>query len=63
MCADAWSSELLIKQVLGVLVTDPRNVYDRVDKPYITPKGASKKIDLDMLALKESQTSTNLQVR
>ena len=60
---DAWNPEALVKQVLGVLVTDSRNVYDRVDKPYITPKGASKKIDLEMLALKEAQKYTNLLIR
>ena len=45
------------------MVTDSRNVYDRVDKPYITPKGASKKIDLELLALKEAQNLTNLHIR
>ena len=44
-------------------MTDSRNVYDRVDKPYITPKGASKKIDLELLALKEAQNLTNLHIR
>ena len=61
--APASNPESLVRRVLGVLVTDSRNVYDRVDKPYITPKGASKKIDLELLALKEAQNLTNLHIR
>ena len=60
---DAWNPEQLVSKVLGVLVTDSRNVYDRVEKPYITPKGAQKKIDLELIALKESQQHTKLHVR
>ena len=63
MRADPWSAESLVSKVVGVLVTDSRNVYDRVDKPYITPKGASKRVDLEMMAIKESQRHTHLQVR
>ena len=63
MRADAWSAEQLVSQVVGVLVTDSRNVYDRVDKPYITPKGANKKVDIEMMAIKESQLHTKLHVR
>ena len=52
-----------VKTVGGVLIPDSRNVYDRVIKPYITPKGAQKRIDLELLTLKESQNHTNLQIR
>lgn len=52
-----------VKMVGGVLITDSRNVYDRVLKPYITPKGAQKRIDLELLTLKESQNHTNLKIR
>ena len=47
----------------GVLVTDSRNVYDRLEKPYVTPKGAQKKIDIELLALKEAQNHTGLIIR
>ena len=60
---DAWRPDDLVKSVPGILVTDSRNVFDKVDKPYITPKGASKKIDIELFALKESQRHTNLIVR
>ena len=61
--ADPWEPDALVKLVPAVLVTDSRNVYDKLEKPYITPKGASKKIDIELLALKESQRNTSLDVR
>ena len=60
---DAWDPDNLVKSVPAVLVTDSRNVFDKVDKPYITPKGASKRIDIELLAIKQSQRDTHLQVR
>ena len=38
-------------------------MYDKLERPYITPKGASKKIDIELFALKEAQRSTHLDVR
>ena len=58
-----WEPDVLVSKVFGVLVTDSRNVYDRVEKPYITPKGAQKKIDIELMALKESQNRTQLSIR
>ena len=60
---DAWHPEELVSKVTGVLVTDSRNVYDRVEKPYITRKGASKKVDIELMAIKEAQQHTGLHVR
>ena len=59
----AWEPDVLVEQTVGVLVTDSRNVYDRVDKPYISPKGANKKVDIELMAIKESQKHTKLLVR
>ena len=52
-----------VSRTCGTLITDSRNVFDRVDKPYITPKGAQKRIDLELITLKESQQETGLRVR
>ena len=52
-----------VSKVGGVLITDSRNVYDRVERPYVTPKGAQRRVDLELLAIKESQTRTHLRVR
>ena len=47
----------------GILVTDSRNVYDRMQQPYISPTGEQKRIDLELLMLKESQRRTSLEIR
>lgn len=55
--------DLHVKHVGGVLITDSRNVYDHLERPYITPKGAQRRVDLELLTLKESQNHTGLCVR
>ena len=55
--------DLHVKHVGGVLITDSRNVYDHLERPYITPKGAQRRVDLELLTLKESQNHTGLRVR
>ena len=49
----------MARHTRGILVTDSRNVYDKVDNPYASPKG----VDIELLALNESQESTCLSVR
>ena len=61
--ADPWDPDALVRLVSAILVTDSRNVYDKLERPYITPKGASKKIDIELFALKEAQRGTHLDVR
>ena len=53
----------VLSQVPGVLVTDSRNVYDRMQQPYISPTGEQKRVDLELLVLKESQNRTQLEIR
>ena len=60
---DLWQPDGHVRLVPGILDTDSRNVFDRVDKPYLTPKGAQKKVDIELFAIKESQGETNLLVR
>ncbi|CAE7268352.1 unnamed protein product [Symbiodinium pilosum] len=52
-----------VKQTPGILVTDSRNVFDRMQQPYISPTGEQKRIDLELLMLKESQRRTQLEIR
>ena len=60
--SDPWKPDELVRSVLGILVT-LSTIFDKVDKPYITPRGAQKKIDIELFAIKESRTHTQLQVR
>ncbi|CAE7496334.1 RE1 [Symbiodinium sp. CCMP2592] len=52
-----------VKQVDGCLITDSRNVYDKLSTEVLTVQGAEKKANLELLSAKESQMSTNLKVR
>ena len=52
-----------VRNVRGTLVTDSRSVYDKLQRPYISPTGESKKIDIELTALKQSQNETDLEVR
>ena len=47
----------------GTLITDSRSVYDKLQRPYISPTGQSKKIDIELLALKNAQRETGLEIR
>ena len=53
----------MVKQTPGCLVTDSRNVYDKVTTEVLTIKGAEKRANIELLGLKESQQSTDLKVR
>ena len=52
-----------VRNARGTLVTDSRSVYDKLQRPYISPTGESKKIDIELTALKQSQNETDLEVR
>ncbi|CAE7675497.1 GIP [Symbiodinium sp. CCMP2592] len=52
-----------VKLVDGCLITDSRNVYDKLSTEVLTVQGAEKKANLELLSVKESQMSTNLKVR
>jgi len=56
-------SHEFVQSVPGTLVTDSRSVYDKLQRPYISPTGESKKIDIELTALKQSQNETGLEVR
>ena len=52
-----------VAQTCGALITDSRNVYDRMQQPYISPTGKQKRVDLELLMLKASQRETQLKIR
>ena len=45
------------------MVTDSRNVYDRLNTEVIVIKGAEKRTSIELLAIKESQSSTGVELR
>ena len=60
---DVRHPERSVRQVGGVLITDSRNVYDKLHTEVLVVKGAEKRANLELLSLKESQQSTNLVIR
>ena len=58
-----YDADTTVRETRGVLVTDSRNVYDRMQQPYISPNGEQKRVDLELLTLKESQKRTGLDIR
>ncbi|CAE7455783.1 RE1 [Symbiodinium sp. CCMP2592] len=53
----------VVRRVTGCLITDSRNVYDKLSCEVVSIKGAEKRTNIEALALKESQQNTGLIVR
>ena len=52
-----------VKLVKGTVVTDSRNVYDKLETEVLVIKGAEKRTSIELLALKQAQACTGLQMR
>ena len=52
-----------VQQITGCLITDSRNVYDRLNTAVLSVKGAEKRTNIELIALKESQEQTGLILR
>ena len=60
---DLRAPGLDVKKITGCLITDSRNVYDKLDTATLCIKGAEKRTNIEMIALKESQLQTGLILR
>ncbi|CAE7701788.1 RE1 [Symbiodinium sp. CCMP2592] len=52
-----------VSRVPGYLITDSRNVYDKLTTEVLVIKGAEKKSNIELLSVKEAQMSTGIHVR
>ena len=52
-----------VNKVTGCLVTESRNVYDKLATEVIVAKGAEKRVDVTLMRLKESQVVNKVLVR
>ena len=57
---DPRNAESQAKTIPGVLITDSKNVYDRLRNTIYVVKGAEKRIAVEMLALKEAQLANEV---
>ncbi|CAE7896434.1 unnamed protein product, partial [Symbiodinium sp. KB8] len=60
---DVRDAQGCVSRVPGCVVTDSRNVYDKLNNEVLVVKGAEKRTDLELLGLKESQAATGLAIR
>ena len=60
---DLHDPDSSVKQVTGCIVTDSRNVYDKLETEVLSIKGAEKRTHIELLALKASQWNTGVQLR
>lgn len=52
-----------VNKIVGCLVTDSRNVYDKLATEVVVAKGAEKRVDVTLMRLKESQNVNQVLVR
>ena len=60
---DVSDPDSCVKRVPGCLISDSRNVVDKVTTEVLTIKGAEKRSNIELLAIKASQQRTGLVVR
>lgn len=53
----------VVNQISGCLVTDSRNVYDKLETEVLSVKGAEKRTDLELLSLKSAQIRNAVEIR
>ncbi|CAE7256731.1 unnamed protein product, partial [Symbiodinium sp. KB8] len=58
-----WSCDESVKTVDGVLITDSKNLYDRLNRTVMTFRGEEKRSDIESMCLKESMNCTSLNIR
>ena len=55
--------EETVKKTPGYLITDSRNVYDKLVTEVLVIKGAEKRANIELLSVKDSQLTTGLEIR
>ena len=60
---DTRNPDGAVCSVHGTLLSDSRSVYDKLQRPFITPTGQSKKVDIELTRLKEAQHTVGLEIR
>ncbi|CAE7714347.1 RE1 [Symbiodinium sp. KB8] len=57
------AKDQIVARIPGCVITDSRNVYDKMMSEVVSIKGAEKRANIELLGLKESQWSTKVQIR
>ena len=62
-CTNARKPALLVRTIPGCVVTDSRNVFDKLNCEVLAIKGAEKKSNLELISLKEAQQQNGVVLR
>ena len=62
-CKGARNPNSLVRRIPGCVVTDSRNVYDKMSTEVLSIKGAEKRSNPEMSGLKETQSSVGVTLR
>ena len=57
------ATDNVVNQIPGCVVTDSRNVYDKLETEVLSVKGAEKRTDITLLGMKEAQIRNQVIVR
>ena len=60
---DVYDVDKTVNSVLGCVITDSRNVYDKLQSEELSPKGAERRTDIELLCLKASQRNNQVHIR
>ncbi|CAE7691047.1 RE1 [Symbiodinium sp. CCMP2592] len=60
---DLRQPDQVVSRVPGCVITDSRNVYDKLSTAMLSINGAEKRANIELLSLKESQKSTGVVIR
>ncbi|CAE7036286.1 RE1, partial [Symbiodinium sp. CCMP2456] len=61
--ADAKAPDAAVTKVTGAVISDSRNVFDKLQTEVLSIKGAERKADIELLSIKEAQQRTKVLVR
>ena len=60
---DVRNIDQTVNKISGCLITDSRNVFDKLETETLSIKGAEKRTDLELLALKSAQIRNQVEMR
>ena len=61
--ANPWQPDETVNRTAGVLISDSKNLFDRLSQTMLTLKGAEKRSDIESLCLKESMFFNETSIR
>ena len=61
--ANIWNPDETVMKTPGVLISDSKNLFDRLSQTMVTLQGAEKRSDIESLCLKEAILHSDVKIR